>query len=760
MGNVLPAGFKRHSWSELRSLISLRKGQPYDRSMRDRDIKTLFAKGWFRDVRIEPRQDPDGSWTFTVTVEELQSVLDVQFTGLAAVAPATLKKLLRINPGDYLNPYLIKVDRDAIRDHFLSQGYHFSAVRDEIVETPSGLNLVWHIHEGPQVRVRAVEFSGNKGIEASTLKQYLLTKEPSKFLIFPTAGEFFIRRYLEEDLKRIKLYYQLEGYLDITDGDRVFVEDLVFSDDRTEVTVKIHIDEGRRYRIRRVGLQGVSGKVVTEEEIRAAVKSGTKGHEDFSDTLATRDAQRIRDLYGERAYILAQVDFETIIAYDKAELDLTFRVQEGPEIRVGRITVQGNHKTRFDVVLRELKDFAPGEKFNNQLLQRGINRLRDRQYFEPAGGIVWRTEPTDDPAMRDLVLEVKEGSTGQIRFAGGYSSSFGILGIIEFSQKNFDIADLPKSLSDFGEGTAFAGGGQQFNVRYSPSRERQSFVINFVEPYVFGHEFGLNLRGYNIRTQRESWEEERIGASVGVGKRWENIRLDWQLNVFRLNIRNTEIDAPFTVVSLAGDNLLVSTGPGVTWDTRDSALFPSQGHRIGLTYEWAGGPLPGDFDFGKTTFNFDIYRTIYETEAKMKHILNLTLTVGHAKARNDSSVPFFERFYAGGRDSIRGFEFRGMGPKEQGDPVGGNGYGFVSLEYSYPLFVDFLRGALFYDVASLAPEFDDLRHEKWRNTIGFGIRFIIPQLGNIPVALDFGFPLTKRDDDERETVLFDIGKLF
>ncbi len=758
-GRVVAAGFRRQRWAELRNLLTLREGAPYDRAARDQDLKTLFARKAFRDVRIEPKLQDDGTWLYTVTVQEYDTILDVQFTGLAAVPVAALKPLLQVNPGDALNPYLLKLDREAIREHLLSKGYHFSAVNDEVLETSAGLVLVWHVAEGPLVRVKSVEFSGVSGIDLGTLKQYLLTKEPSSFLFFPGSGEPFIRRYLDEDLKRIKLYYQLEGFLDITEGDRVFVEDLVFTEDRTGVNVRIHVDEGRRFKVRSISFEGVSGKVVPEDQLRAALWLGDKNHPYFSDNVGNRDVQKIRDLYGERAYILAQVEYDTVIPSGTAEIDVKFRITEGHEVKLGRITVQGNTKTRQDVILRELRDFVPGEKFNNQLLQRGVSRLRDRQFFEQ-GGVTWRTEPTDDPSIRDLVLEVKEGQTGNLRFAGGYSSSFGILGVLEFSQKNFDIADLPKSFSDVAEGTAFAGGGQQFNIRFSPSRLRTSFTVAFREPWLFGTETGGGVRAFNIRTERESWDEQRIGGTISFDKRFEPFQTSLAVQVLHITIRNTDETTPSTVLGLAGRNQLVTLAPGIAWDTRDSALFPTRGHRISLTYEWAGDPLPSDFDYAKTTFSASTYFTVYESETKMKHVMNLDLVVGHARERGDSTVPFFERFYAGGRESIRGFDFRGVGPKENGDPIGGNGSVFASAEYSYPLFVEFLRGALFYDLANLTPEFDDLKHEKWRNTVGFGIRFIIPQLGNIPVKLDFGFPLTKRDDDERETVLFDIGTLF
>ncbi|MBI2930753.1 MAG: outer membrane protein assembly factor BamA [Planctomycetes bacterium] len=756
--DVVPKGFHLIRPREQLARLNARKGQPYTLLQRDEDTKILYETRTFDDIKIliSPGSAPDRI-VVTIEVVEAPVIQDVLFTGLQAIPIAQIRPKLRLNPGDRLSPHLLKVDRDAIREEYLVKGYHFSSVKEEIATAPGGVILHWQVAEGPMVTVREILFSGNRSFPDSRLKEFLLTKENSWLLFIPAGTNPFVMRYLEEDLKRIRLFYQLEGWLDIADGDRVFVEDLLFNDDKTEVTIKIHIDEGRRYVIRKIDFRG--NQVYGADELRSFIT--LKVGDEYNERVAGEDIKKIRDKYGERAYIMAEIQSPYTVDLEKHELDLVFEIKENQEIRVGRIMVNGNFKTRMDVILRELRDFTPGDKFNNKLLNRGLLRLRDRGYFEPQGGIQVRLEQGLETDEQDVIIDVKEGPTGNIRFAGGYSSSFGILGILELTQKNFDVTDLPKSLEDFFGGTAFAGGGQLFSVRLAPSARRQSFTVNFREPYLFGYEYGLGLRGYSIKTEREDWDEGRLGGAVTLDKRIDDFRLELGFNAFRIDIDNVGSAAPATVQSLLGENTIISLTPAVIFDTRDSQMFPSEGVKISLSTEHAGRFLGGDFDFWKTVFDFDTYLTILETEDKLKHVLQFHWTVGVAKEIGDSrDVPFFERFYAGGRDSIRGFEFRGMGPHENGDPVGGNAYAFGSVEYSLPLLVEFLRGAVFYDIADLTPEFDDMRHDKWRQTVGFGIRFLIPQLGNVPVALDFGFPLTKQDEDERQTVTFDIGKLF
>lgn len=753
--DVTPAGFRRERANEILPLLELRKGKPYDAAKRNQDLKRLFALKKFADVKIEPVMTGAGDVDFVVKVVEFQVIADVRFTGLTAVAPATLVDLAQ-KPRSMLDPYLLKLDREAIRDKLLAKGYHFCRVTEEIVEEPDGAILHWRVTEGPLVTVRTITITGNRRFPTSELKAFMQTKEAGSFLFIPTSGGPFVQYNLEEDLKRLKLAYYREGWLDIAKDDRIFIEDLVFSPDRSLVDIRLHVDEGEKYRIRSISFSG--HKVLTEEEMRAVLVS--KVGDEYTVVNAATDAEKIRDMYGERAYILAQVEPKETFPSEGRELDLQFRIDEKQEITVGRIIINGNSKTRDDVIRRELRDFSPGEKFNRKLLQRGVQRLRDRQYFDPMAGFSVRLEESQDPAMRDVVFDVKEGTTGSIRFAGGYSSSFGILGLIAFEQKNFDIADLPRSIADVFTGDAFAGGGQYFAAQYQPARTATSFRVDFREPHVFGYDFGMGVRAWQSELLRESWEERRLAASVSFDRRIDNFKLELGISAARIETDNLDADAPVTVQEIQGTNRIFSVTAGVSYDTRDSFVIPTSGHKVMLSYEYAGDPLPGDFDFTKSIFDLESYFPTFEISADRRHVVNFDLTLGYARPNGDSIVPPFERFYAGGRGSIRGFNFRGVGPRESGDPIGGVAYGYFSAEYAYPLVGNILWLSGFYDVCNLTSDWDGLFHEKWRNTVGFGIKFVIPQLGNIPVSIDFGFPMSKHDDDDRETVTFDMGRLF
>src|SRR5204862_6248136 len=182
--------------------------------------------------------------------------------------------------------------------------------------------------------------------------------------------------------------------------------------------------------------------------------------------------------------IQAAINHNESVDQFKRERDLVYSVKENDKIYGGRIIIEGNTKTREDVIRREFTrtGFLPGEEYNNSNLIRAQQRIKDRQLVDAQGpGLAIRTQDTDDPQTRDVIIDVKEGQTGTIRFAAGYSSSFGITGLLEFTQRNFDIADLPSGLDDLVGGTGFAGGGQFFRIRVAPSARRQSYTIDFRE---------------------------------------------------------------------------------------------------------------------------------------------------------------------------------------------------------------------------------------------------------------------------------------
>src|SRR6185436_14717923 len=296
-------------------------------------------------------------------------------------------------------------------------------------------------------------------------------------------------------------------------------------------------------------------------------------------------------------------------------------IKENDKIYLGRLIFEGNTKTREDVLRREFTrtGFLPGEEYNATSLQLALQRIKDRQLIEQqAGGLNMRMQETDDPRTRDVVLDVKEGQTGTVRFAAGYSSSFGITGLVEFTQRNFDLADLPTSFEDLIGGTGFAGGGQFLRLRASPSARRQSYSIEFREPYFFGYEFEFGLRLYDVSTLWEAWDERRLGAAITIGKRLDPFTLQLTLDGYQINMGSVQPNAPVSVKEIAGTHSVYTLIPAIILDLRDSVILPTSGFKLLISETYGGQILPGSFDFHKFAFEAEAHFPIHETENHLR----------------------------------------------------------------------------------------------------------------------------------------------
>jgi outer membrane protein insertion porin family len=537
------------------------------------------------------------------------------------------------------------------------------------------------------------------------------------------------------------------------------------------VDIHIQIEETPLYRIGEIVVEG--NKVLSTEQILSKVR--LKPGDPCRDITLMEDLREIRNLYAERSYILATVDSRWEAMAEPHTMRLRLRIEERDPAVVGFVEFRAvrrrddgtvepvlQRRTRDDVLRRELRSFAPGEPFDGTALDRGIQRLRDTGWFEP--DISYDITPGRIEGTRDVTIYVQERQTGTFRLLGGYSSAFGIVGVLEFTQQNFDIARLPRSLDELVRGEAFVGGGQYFNIRFMPGQRREQFSVAFREPYIFGLDYGGGFSFFRTLTNRESWDESTLGGGVFLDRRWGDLRVALNAQAESLDIENVDADAPAIVRRLEGNNTTIQIGPSVRYDARDSVQLATEGFLVEGQLWLSSQAIGSDFNFWKARIEYEHLFPVYEPEERnrmRRHVLSVRGTLGLADTfAGDDSVPFFERFFAGGRGSMRGFAFRGMGPHEGDDPTGGQMLVLGSIEYSLPLYEDFLRLAVFTDVGNLAGKIRELGEDKWRVTVGVGLRALVPFLSQTPVALDFGFALVREDFDDEQIITFDIGRLF
>jgi outer membrane protein insertion porin family len=387
-------------------------------------------------------------------------------------------------------------------------------------------------------------------------------------------------------------------------------------------------------------------------------------------------------------------------------------------------------------------------------------RLEGLQYFSKVDTEV---DPTDVPNRKNLVVAVEEGQSGNFYIGAGFSSIDQLFGYVGLTQGNFDLFNPP----------FFTGGGQKLRLQATIGTEQQNYEVTFVEPWFLNRKLALEVDLFHrdISYYSDLYDQQETGAKfeltralfvdsfrAGVSYTIENIGINFDDSLTRTNVvvvegpgrgLNQTIVPPQISQTLReeeGDRLVSKVGGTLTYDTRGGGLLPSRGQRTQLSAELAGGPFGGETDF----YKFELESNWYFRGVIEGHVLEVGGRIGVVEAYDDSNrVPLFDRFFLGGANTVRGYKYRHVGPKDEfGEPIGGNTYWFGFAEYSIPI-IERLRFAMFYDAGMVyqdAYSFDPkgFNTGTYNDNVGVGLRINIPQMG--PLRLDYGIPITHGSD--------------
>jgi outer membrane protein assembly factor BamA len=428
-------------------------------------------------------------------------------------------------------------------------------------------------------------------------------------------------------------------------------------------------------------------------------------------------------------------------------VNLVYELTEAEQFRIGRITIRGNTITQDRVIRRQLR-FFPEQLYDTVAVRESRDRLMESRLFDK----VTITPFGEEPGVRNALVSVEEARTAEFVVGVGFTTNAGVLGTISFTQRNFDYANWPDSWSQFVRGQAFKGAGQTLRLSIEPGTELVRARIDWREPYLFDRPISLGAGLYLFTRGRESYDETRLGAQSSLGKLFPN-RWYGELAVRFENVRidSLDSDAPPEVIADKGDHALIGFKGTLVRDRTDNRWLPSKGDRLSFGYE----QITGSETFGKSEASYSRYYTVYMDSLDRKHILAGRVS-GEAIV---GDAPVFERYYGGGIGDIRGFQFRGISPRSAGtdEPIGGDFKFYAGTEYTFPIYGEMLRGVLFVDSGTVE---DELRLSTYRVSTGFGIRLHIPFLGPVPMSLDFGFPISKDEQDDTQLLSFSFGWVF
>jgi len=721
------SGTKTIAKETILAKVQTKPGSPYQDAVVSEDIRRLFALGYFTDVKADVERLPEGL-RLIFTVKEKPTISAIQFQGNRFFRTPRLLQLVAVKVGELYDPRKVKEGISAIKAEYARKGFSEAEIVSQVrvEEAANSATLYLAVDEGPRMRISRVLVENNQAFSDRQIRKLLKTKRKWWWV----AG-VYTEQVLEEDLERVRAFYRKNGYQDIQVAKEVYRDP-----SGRGLYVLLKVDEGLQHRIGHVALEGVH--LFPEPEIRQAItlKPGAV----YNTDRLQEDLRGIKQYYGDRGYIHAEVTPDPQLDPATKRVNLTYHVSEHDLAYVNRIDIRGNLRTQDVVIRRELRVY-PGDPFNGAKIRKSIDRLYNLGFFEEVNV---DTEPTQQPKKEDLVVQVKESRTGSVSFGGGFSSVDRLVGLIELEQRNFDWRNYPH----------FTGAGQDVRLRAEVGTVRRFFDLSFTEPWMFGHPVSFGVDAFN-RTRLQSrnlglaFEEEQRGMGFRLGKEFADrfqVNLGYQL--FRTVISNVVNEASADLKAEAGRNIISVVGTTLAYDTRDNRFDPTKGFYAFTSGDLAGGLFGGDRDF----YRLQGGSSYYVPHAN-RFDLELRARAGIVHAYGSSSeVPIFERFFGGGAGTVRGFRERRVGPLDptSNDPIGGEATVSGTVEEVMTVIKDergrpIIRASGFFDVGDVWRRVSQLG-KSYKSGTGVGLRVNTP-IG--PVRLDIGFPVSGVGNEKR-----------
>ncbi len=717
--------------------IKTKVGKPYSGDTVSADERRLIESGYFNSVTVLAQPLEDGVRVI-FSFREKPMIKAILFEGNERYKTATLQKRISARRGEIYDEVALVEGIAKIYELYEKKGYYDVAVvhKPEYDRKANEVTVLITIREGRRAIVYDIRFSGAEHARRRTLLRLMKTKRRNALSWITGRGKLR-REVLEEDVLRLAAHWRSLGYLDV----KIEAPVEEFIEGRKDaVRLTITVVEGPQYRTGRTTFSGI--RAFPEAALRELLLLG-EGDVLAADT-AEEQRRAIADFYSQRGYVDVRVAGRLSPGEGEHVLDIHYAVEENKRIRIGKVEITGNLVTKDKVIRREIS-LVPGDYYDGVKLRRSRSRLVNLRYFEKVDMLL---EPTEKEDVRDLVVVVEEMHTGRLLGGVGFSSIDRLMGTVEIGQSNFDIKNWP----------SLRGGGQKARLKFNFGTKRRDAELSFTEPWFFDRQLAFGFKAFKRDyLTPDDYDESQLGFSVQFSKRlWRRVKgtISYTLKEVEIDV---EEDASELIQREAGKKTVGSLMGQLVRDTRDSFFMPTRGSRVIFAEEVGADLLGSDEEFHKETLATSLYVSVFEG-----HVVRLRGEVGAVEEFGDSEdVSIFERFFLGGGRTVRGFDYRDVGPKDEfGEPVGGKSSLLLSVEYTFPLIAP-IRGAVFYDTGNVWENAYSYDLSDLRAGTGFGLRIMIPAFGGFPFNIDYAWPID-RDEfvDDKPRLDFTFGFQF
>ncbi|GFK93314.1 Outer membrane protein assembly factor BamA [Fundidesulfovibrio magnetotacticus] len=699
--------------------VKTQVGEPFDNKTVNEDLKRLFELGYFDDVQIK-LDDVRGGKRVVFVVKEKPRIQAVSVSGNSEIKRDEILEAMGTKTGSVLNMQVLADDLEKIRDLYRKKGFYQTNVEYKLEQTDprmARLNIV--VQESKKLYIKKINIVGAKKVDPSDLKDQMALKEKN-FLSWILQTGVLKEELLDRDSAAIENYYTNHGYIDA----RVGQPQVDIKDDGIELTIQV--EEGERYKLGNVGFKG--DLLFDDKKLREITKLPelAKKKDYFDRSVVRDDITRLNEAYSDMGYAFAEADIDMQKNAEQKIVDVTYILGKGQKVYIRRVTIEGNDRTRENVIRRELR-LSDGDLFSGTKLKRSNERLNKLDYFEK---VDIETVPTENPAEVDIKVKVKDKNTGSVSAGIGYSTYDSVFVGGSVEERNL-----------FGKGYNL-----QFQGMFSGVTNR--FSASFTNPSVydtplsFGTDAFSTFRRYSDYYKQSQGVVARFAYPVG-----EFTTLRWDYRLTRDDVYHTNYYASSVIQESKGIHWTSGVVTGAVRDTTDSRTKPTKGTINDISFEYAG--LGGDRGFVKAYYSFNYYRPLF-----WETVFHFRTQVGGLFQNGFGDVPVFERFYLGGIGNIRGYETDKISPKDHrtNERIGGDTVYFANLEYIFPISKQYgVYGLGFFDAGNSIWRERDGFYISLVKSVGAGMRWYSP-MGLIRVEAGYGL-----DNIQHNQQNFQIG---
>ncbi|EJJ3309284.1 outer membrane protein assembly factor BamA [Campylobacter coli] len=714
------SGLNHLSNASALNLTGLKIGETINLDKINTAILNLYKQNYFENIAVE-----ENNGILNIIVTEKPSIAKISITGIASNDRKQVESILGIKRGTLFDEASAKEASERIKAYYEAKSYFDTIVeyRKKTLENTEGLELEFIVNRGENIVINNVNLSGAKEFSYSDIEPSIVNKEKEfmGWMWGRNDGKLKIFE-LSNDSARISDEYMKKGYLDV----QVSSPYLKTYTDTYQANLTYFIKEGKPYKIESISIEN---PLFSEEENIQNVKNlrSTQGKLINIEDIR-KDVKTIETQSADLGYAFAEV-YPDIQKNDQTqEASVVFKVIPHDKVYIRNVIIFGNSRTVDRVVRRELY-ITEGNLYNRTDLSESTNALRRTSYFDD---VEIKEEKVDDTHI-DLIVNVKEASTGAISGGIGYGSSDGLL--------------LNASLSD----TNIFGSGIKSSVSVDKSDDTLSGRISLINPRILDSQYSLGGTLYSNDYEWDNYSEKNYGFDITLGRqfaRYYNVSLTYNLEQSDIyHLSPTLLRTGYEL----GKTIKSSITPAITFNNTDDYYLPRKGIIASTSLEYAG--LGGDQEFLSSSSKFNFYQGLQDY---IGYDLIYRYKASFYKVWDEGYLPINQRIYLGGIRSLRGFESRTVSPKnEWGDEVGGTIAFANSVELSFPLIDRIkLRGSVFFDYGMIGNKNLD---EIQRMSTGLGIEWITP-IG--PLQLVFAKPLNDKKGDDTNTFEFNLGTRF